>query len=222
MDHVKLTPFSVMNVKLATQVLSSSVAKILQTYYPNDTAGTAKFCEMFDNFFDCLNVRCQLEGVKKRKPFLMPYTNENDIRFTWLKDVLLGYLKSWKSSVDNRNGNFSKDVRDRMFISRQTYEGVQITIHSVIEVVKFLLKNGMPFVLTERFNQDCLEEYFGRHRGLGRRNDNPTVYQFGYQENTLRMQRSIEPVRGNTKGAHNQKKRPSWSVVDNSKLLKRK
>ena len=33
----------------------------------------------------------------------------------------------------------------------------------------------MPFVLTKRLNQDCLEEYFGKHRALGRRNDNPDL-----------------------------------------------
>jgi len=33
-----------------------------------------------------------------------------------------------------------------------------------------------------------LEEHFGRQRSLGRRSDNPSLYQFGYNENTLRMQ----------------------------------
>ena len=43
----------------------------------------------------------------------------------------------------------------------------------------------MPFVLTERLNQDCLEKYFGKHRALGRRNDNPDLKHFGYQSNTF-------------------------------------
>ena len=33
-DHIRLTPFSVMNVRLATQVLSESVSKALQTFGP--------------------------------------------------------------------------------------------------------------------------------------------------------------------------------------------
>ena len=60
----------------------------------------------------------------------------------------------------------------------------------------------MPFVLTERLNQDCLEEHFGKHRALGRRNDNPDLKQFGYQSNTLRIKRSVAPVTGNTKRGH--------------------
>ena len=33
-EHVKLTPYSVMNVKLAAQVLSSTVSKTLASYGP--------------------------------------------------------------------------------------------------------------------------------------------------------------------------------------------
>ena len=61
-----------------------------------------------------------------------------------------------------------------MFISRQTHEGLQITCYSVIEATKYLLQQGFKFVLTERFRQDLLEEYFGRQRSIGCRNDNPT------------------------------------------------
>ena len=42
-------------------------------------------------------------------------------------------------------------------------------------------------MLTERFCQDVLEMYFGRQRGIGRRDGNPTVFQFGYNDNIIRM-----------------------------------
>ena len=74
-----------------------------------------------------------------------------------------------------------------MFIPSQTYEGIKISIYSLCEVVKFLLENGVSFFFTEKFNQDRLEEYFGKNRSLGRRNDNPDVYQFGYNSNTIRI-----------------------------------
>ena len=93
--------------------------------------------------------------------------------------------------------------------------------HSIIETVKYLLGIGMSFVLTERFNQDVLEEYFGRHRSIGRRNDNPNLYNFGYNSNTIRMQRLIVPVTGNTRRRHKQKCRVSWASVDNAPLPKR-
>eukprot|EP00794_Sanderia_malayensis_P014505 gene14505-16014_t len=73
----------------------------------------------------------------------------------------------------------------------------------------------------EKFNQDVLEEYSGMQRSLGKRNDNPSLYQFGYNANTIRMQRSIVPVTGNTEGAHKQKRKISWYSIDNTKLKKR-
>lgn len=87
-----------------------------------------------------------------------------------------------------------------MFISRQTYEGFKITVNSAIEATKFLLCEGMEFVLTERFCQDTLEEYFGSQRKLGRRNDNPDIRTFGYNSNTIRIQRTVSCQSGNTRG----------------------
>ena len=106
-----------------------------------------------------------------------------------------------------------------MFLSQQTYEGLQITAKSTVELARFLLTSGMKFVLTEKFNQDVVEEYFMRQRSLGGRSENPTIYQFGYQDNTISLQRSIVPMTGNTAGKY-RKCVVSWEVVDKiSKIL---
>lgn len=62
------------------QVLSNSVAKALQLEGRPDTTETARFCEIFNKFFDCLNVRCQEECVKRRKPDMRPFREETDPR----------------------------------------------------------------------------------------------------------------------------------------------
>ena len=74
---------------------------------------------------------------------------------------LIGFKswKDWKESIEERPGQFTLNAKDRMFISLQTHEGIQISVHSVTEATKYLLAQGMEFVLTERFNQDCVEEY---------------------------------------------------------------
>ena len=76
-----------MRVNLAAQVLSASVAAVLRSFSPPDTAGTAKLCEMVDSLFDCLNVRSTSEHQRKSKPFLAPYSSLHDER--WLEDYLL-------------------------------------------------------------------------------------------------------------------------------------
>ena len=78
-----------------------------------------------------------------------------------------------------------------MFMSWQTYEGFQISVFSVIEATKFLLKEGMEFVLTEPFCQDPAEEYFGNQQKLGRQSDSPDISSFGHNNNTIRIQRAV-------------------------------
>ena len=115
----------------------------------------------------------------------------SDSRLNWLQNDFLGYLQKWKDSSNTRSGNFTETEKGKMFLSHQTYKGILTTVNSFVEVIKFLLNEGMPYVLTERFEQDLVEEYFGRQRSLGHRNDNPTVHHFGYQANTIRLQRSV-------------------------------
>ena len=55
-EHIKLTPYSIMNVKLAAQVLSSTVSKTLTSYGPPEAAGTATFCLLMNGFFDVMNI----------------------------------------------------------------------------------------------------------------------------------------------------------------------
>ena len=54
--HISLTSFSVMNIFLAAKVLSTSASIILKNLAQPETTSTAKDCEMFDKFFDCMNV----------------------------------------------------------------------------------------------------------------------------------------------------------------------
>ena len=163
-NHIELNSYSIMNVSLAVQALSSSTANHFKLYYPIIVEGTSDFCEKMDHFFDIMNVRSTGEAFSKRKPFLQDFRSPNDKQLKWFVDEFLPYFLKWKICISERNGPYSEHDRSRMFISYQTYEGLQITVYSCIETVKCLLRQGMEFVLTERFNQDVAEEYFGRQR----------------------------------------------------------
>ena len=191
---MKLSSYSVMNVKLAAQVLSSTVSQVLRNFGPADAAGTATFCSMMDKFFDIMNIRNSTEGIRKSKPFLVPFSSLNDIRFQWLTNEFLPYFENWIQSTKDRPGNFTANAKSKMFISWQTYEGIKITVNSVIELVKYLLSHGVSYVLTERFCQDPLENYFGRQRSMGARKDNPSVRDFGYNDNSIRNQKVFRPI----------------------------
>ena len=218
-DHIKLSPYSVMRVDLAAQVLSASMAAIIRQYGGPELTATAKYCEMVDKFFDCLNVRSTAEHIRKRKPFLAPYTDMNDQRFEWLENNFLTYFNDWQDLIKNRNGNFTKDEQSKMFISYQTFDGFQITTYSMIECTKFLLTEGMEYILTERFCQDPVEEYFGKQRQLGRRSDNPDLFTFGYNDNTIRIQRGVSNFSGNSRGRYDNKR--NWENIDDDPLPKK-
>ena len=175
---------------------------------------------MVDMFFDCLNVRSLQEAFRKKINFLKRYTSQNDERFDWLMNTFLNYFIRWKEQISHRPGNFTSNAKGRMFISWQTFESFQIIVHSVIECVKFLLKEGMEYVLTERFCQDPLEEYFGNQRKIRNRSDNPDLYQFGYNDNTIRVQLQVSHTSGNTRGRYDKKR--AWENVTDELVPKRK
>ena len=71
---------------------------------------------------------------------------------------------------------------------------------SFVEITKYLLSEGKDlFILSERVSQDPLENYFGKQRARGGRNENPTVQQCVHNAAALRVQKSqaLDPVRGN-------------------------
>ena len=223
-DDIELSFRSWMKVNLAVQTLSATNAALLKQYvaeiYP-DAVGTAEFCSMMNKFFDVMNVRNPEESRQKLKVDSRPYKDVNDERFDWLVNVFLKYFDDWKNKIDSIPG-LSDTEKERMFISRQTMEGLKITVYSMIQCTKFLLQSGMSYVLTEKFCQDFLELFFGLQRACGSRSDNPTLYGFGYNDNGIRIQGTLAKTRvaGNVKGGQERSKY-SWEVVDNEPLPKR-
>ena len=66
-----------------------SQTKILQKFGTTEPYETAKFCQMLDQCFDCVNVRSLEKNQNKTKPFLKPYINENDEKFSWMMNQFL-------------------------------------------------------------------------------------------------------------------------------------
>ena len=70
-----------------------------------------------------------------------------------------------------------------------------------MEIGKYLLTDTSDglFLLSERFSQDPLENYFGQQRARGGRNEHPNLQQCLYNAAAIRIQKSVatDPVRGN-------------------------
>ena len=158
-------------------------------------------------------------NIFENAKIIAPYTDIDDERFDWLVNVFLNYFDTWTFSIENRSNNFSLNFQSKMFISWQTFEGFKITKNAIVEVTKFLLSEGVEFVLTERFCQDEIEEYFGNQRQLGRRSDNSDLQIFGYNDNTIRIQKNVSCSCGNTRRRYD--KRKNWVNTDNTPVPKR-
>ena len=83
-EHIHINSYSAMTVKLATQILSQTVASVLKTFGTEEHIETTSFREKMDMFFDFVNSRSLEEHKINIKPFLQKYTDQNDLRFNFI------------------------------------------------------------------------------------------------------------------------------------------
>lgn len=203
--HIKLSSHSCMKVVYAVQVLSLSVLKAI-TYFEEELKSynlsvneVKKFIELVNNWFDCLNGSSDPKGKRiKENDNLLPYSDVNDKRFTFMTEQFLKFFDEWYTDVMNREGQFSKDKREKMFISMLTYESIHTTSLSFMGVVKFLLEEGAPHIDARKLNQDKLEQYFGRLRMSLGGNRNPSELEA--LNKTMTMYQGGQAARPVTKG----------------------
>ena len=86
-------------------------------------------------------------------------------------------------------------------------------------MARFLLEQeGVKLLLSERFCQDPIEEFFSQQRSRGGRSDNPTVQQFCDNAVSVRVQKTaaLKPLHGNCSS----KRISNTIIVDNTPLIR--
>ncbi len=157
--HVHLPPFASMRVRFTTQVLSHSVAVGIKTLadikgltgqHQQNFLAAARFCENFNGLFDCFNskqlkdshkLKCAISDASAHFPFF-------DNCLEWLPHLKLVGANSSKKQIP-------------------CVEGWQ---HNIL-CLKMLWsdlrqRHQVSFLLTNRLNQDCLENAFSSIRGM--------------------------------------------------------
>lgn len=182
---------SIMKVKLATQLLSRSVALALKCCR-NDlklkdfekSEATEKFVLIFNNLFDVLNSR-SLKQFDFGHP-LMP-GNKTKI-FTFLNDAK-EYIT--KLSIKTSRKRTYKETQQQKKITIKTYEsviktkaytgflGMLVCIESLKYVYETLVEQTkeLNYIAAYRISQDHIELLFGAIRMHGGHNDNPNARQ---------------------------------------------
>lgn len=147
--HIYMPPFSALSVRLATQVLSHSVAvgltMISRITNNAEMLQTAHFIEQFDVLFNAFNSKVLTSSQK------MGHAVSNSSGHTaFLKECLV-----WLESVTPTSG-----------ISLPCLSGWKMDIRALLALWDDLSTNhGIKFLLTARLNQDCIENFFSRIRG---------------------------------------------------------
>ena len=136
----------------------------------------------------------------KENKFFAPYEKDDDWRFQYFEEEVLKFFSDWENDVTKRKGKFRKEDRAKMFISIESYESLKVSVHGFIGAVRFLLSKGALSIHGRKFNQDKLEQYFGKLRMAGGGRDAPGVQDVIQKSQSLQVQgqAAIPSKRGNT------------------------
>lgn len=165
-----------MNVKVAAQTLSDSVANSLE-YLMNqgrkgfkNCAGTIEFCRMVSRMFNVFNTMAGATvETTKGNSFKVPLNMENATIILPFLDQATNYLKSLRME------------RLSILMSRRKtgFLGFLTNMHNLKEIyAKLVATSELSNVPTYQLGQDPLESFFSRLRSQRGSDDNMTVEQF--------------------------------------------
>lgn len=174
-DHV-LFHNNIMNVRLAAQTLSETVAQSMEklAVEPRTKSlfegceSTAAFARRCNNLFDVFNSSKQCTNNAFKSPI---NKDSKDLIFSFLHETVT-YFKKLSLECDGRSILKSR---------RKTgFKGFIINAHNLEHIYSEYIETGKigQFLATRLLNQDPLENFFGRIRSCLGSNDNPTTEQF--------------------------------------------
>jgi hypothetical protein len=154
--HLSVDQTQRMNVRLAAQTLSRSVAVALRRYLPNDAEAQelSIFIENMNDWFDILNSHNAQPTVPTKRPFRN--TTDQAQKLVDVVDMVESMVRPNKKSIQV----FQK--------------GIIISTNSIKQLF-FEMKQrySIDYLLTYKVNQDVLENLFSRIRCWGG-TDHPT------------------------------------------------
>lgn len=165
--HVYPTNLEKMNVLRAVQIFSPQVCAALEHLEENSrndpalsafrrASSTVHFMRTMKDWFDMHDTSFGGTGQKA------PIADVDDGRLLWLENDFTCYVKKVQaSSVASGKGAFTDE----------TFEALLFTTKSTVETTRYLLTQGINYVLTRKLNSDPIEAVFGRVRYMCGGND---------------------------------------------------
>ena len=150
--HIQLPPFSAMQINLAAQILSHSVAASISFLVKvkelqDDAMSTANFVEHFDALFNTFNSKTLKSSQRHGNAF-----NDSSHHHAFLEQSL----------------KFLDDIKTLGDIELPCIFGWKLCIHELFGLWEYLkTQQNFKFILTNRLTQDCAENIFSIIRGKG-------------------------------------------------------
>lgn len=180
--HTKEYARNKMNVRLAVETLSTSVARSMELLrYSNhpqfsESQPTEEFTLIMDKSFDILNSIDPRHSNQYKRA--LNENNESDV-FAFTEQAK-NYFKELRMMRQKKDGSSTK-VRVLKTTNKTPVVGFIINFHNLPRMYETYIKNnaaGMKCLRTYAMSQDHLEMMFCKIRSKNGHNDNPNVIQF--------------------------------------------
>ena len=176
------------SVTLALKIFDEKVPVALKDHASelnSNFDGTAVFIQLINKLWKILNVKSVDKGIRKRDENSKPISSIDD------KSVL--FLKEFSSWLDRWDKMGLKPRQGRL--SNETFFALKHTVDTFISLIDYLL-NVLKFsyVITGKFQTDCLEARFGKYRQMSGANYNVSVQEIQESEKKLRVLQVLKVV----------------------------
>lgn len=169
-----------MNVKLAAQTISRSVADVLEQLQNDNYSEfqnaqpTIDFLRNFNDVFDILNFA---EGDQTNNTYKQPICEESKETIFTFTEQIQTYIEQLEIEHNTRKGVVRKPIlKSRAFMG---FFGFFVDLDSLKGIYNDFIRNGPLKVFhTMIFSQDHLETFFSLIRNRQGRNDNPSATEF--------------------------------------------
>jgi len=183
LSHKYLYPSNLerQNVQLVLKLFSDKTIVGLTNYGVKsnlDVSGTTKFMTIILRLWNVLNVKSTDKGRCKRDASMDPIRSVNDDNVCFLRSVH-EWLVKWEGLQQKlRQGR----------LSNETLFALKHTVATFVELINYLFADlRVSYVLTGKFQTDCLEFRFSQYRQLSGANYHVSVQQLKESEKKLKV-----------------------------------
>ena len=150
---------------------------------------TKLFIEYISTWWKIMNVKHPFSGQRSLDDMLHPIKTLKDKNYNFLQDFS-NWIHKW-NTLSSLKGKERKDLGipgKGGMLSKETFCALQLTMESMIEIVKYLFETlSFSYVLPGKFQTDNLEARFGQYRQMSGGNYNISCQQIYESEKKLRI-----------------------------------